>query len=142
MYKPDFDEFKSYCSKGNIVPVFREYLADMDTPVSVLNRFADNKHVFLLESVEGGERWGRYSFLGINPFALFKVQDGKAILRRNGQDEVLETPEGPLMALRKVIAQYKPVEMPGLPRFFAGAIGYIGITRSTSLSGSPHPKKH
>ena len=141
MYKPDFEEFKSYCSKGNIVPVFREYLADMDTPVSVLNRFADNKHVFLLESVEGGERWGRYSFLGVNPFALFKVQDGKAILRRNGQDEVLETPEGPLMALRKVIAQYKPVEMPGLPRFFAGAIGYIGHHTVNEFERLPAPKK-
>ncbi|MFA6104581.1 MAG: anthranilate synthase component I [Victivallaceae bacterium] len=141
MYKPDFEEFKSYCSQGNIVPVYREYLADMDTPVSVLNRFAENKHVFLLESVEGGERWGRYSFLGVNPFALFKVQDGKAILRKNGHDEVVESPEGPLMALRKIIAQYKPVEMPGLPRFYAGAIGYIGHHTVNEFERLPAPKK-
>ncbi len=141
MYKPDFEEFKSYCSKGNIIPVFREYLADMDTPVSVLNRFSGDKHVFLLESVEGGERWGRYSFLGVNPFALFKVQDGKATLHKNGHDEVVDSPDGPFLALRKIIEQYKPVEIPGLPRFFAGAIGYIGHHTVNEFERLPAPKK-
>jgi anthranilate synthase component 1 len=140
MYKPDIEEFKKYASQGNIIPVYKEYLADMDTPVSVLNRFIDNTNVFLLESVEGGERWGRYSFLGINPFAMFKVVDGRAILTRDGHEEILSYTGNPLFALRDYIKRFKIVELPGLPRFFAGAIGYVGHHMINEFERLPAPK--
>ena len=65
----DFETFVERCGTGASVPVYREFLADMETPVSVLNKFKDDPEVFLLESVEGSERWARYSFLGVNPYA-------------------------------------------------------------------------
>ena len=63
----DFKTFSGRCETGAVVPVYREYLADMETPVSVLDKFKDDEDVFLLESVEGSERWARYSFIGVNP---------------------------------------------------------------------------
>ncbi len=142
MYKPELEEFKTYAKQGNVIPVYKEYLADMDTPVSVLSRFIDNNNVFLLESVEGGERWGRYSFLGINPFAMFKVIDGQAILSQDGREEVLPHSSNPLFALRDYIKQFKIVEIPGLPRFFAGAIGYVGHHMVNEFERLPAPKQH
>ena len=64
MYEPSFAEFEKLASKGNLIPVYREILADVETPVSVLMKLQQKKNVYLLESVEGGEKWGRYSFLG------------------------------------------------------------------------------
>ena len=75
MFKPTLDEFKALCKKGTRVPVYREHLADMETPVSAVSRFADDEHVFLLESVDRAEV-GRYSFIGIHPGAVFAVEDG------------------------------------------------------------------
>ena len=66
----DFKTFSERSEAGAVVPVYREFLADMETPVSVLNKFKDDEEVFLLESVEGSERWARYSFIGVNPYAI------------------------------------------------------------------------
>jgi anthranilate synthase component 1 len=81
MIRPTLDEFKTLALQGNLIPVYRESLADMETPVSVFSRFAEDRHAFLLESVEGGERWGRFSFIGIHPHAVFSVEGGRALLR-------------------------------------------------------------
>lgn len=141
MFKPEFKEFENHCRQGNRIPVYKEYLADLETPVSVLSRFTDDENVFLLESVEGGERWGRYSFLGINPFAMFKVENGTPVLIQNGKKEILPTPpEGPFTALRKIINSNKLVELPELPRFIAGAIGYIGYNTVREFELLPEPK--
>ena len=96
MFKPEISEFKRLSEKGTkYVPVFREFLADMETPVSALSAFADDENVFLLESVEGGERIGRYSFIGVNPYAVFTVEDGKAFLTdRDGKRTELPAPNG------------------------------------------------
>ena len=74
MYYPDYTAFEKLTKEGNIVPVYREILADMETPVSVLMRLRDKTYAFLLESVEGGEKWGRYTFLGFDPKAVFKIR--------------------------------------------------------------------
>ena len=81
----EFKDFARYAERGNLIPVYREMLADMETPVSALSRFAEDENVFLLESVEGGERFGRYSFIGVRPRKVFTVENGEAFLDCNGE---------------------------------------------------------
>lgn len=144
MIKVSLEEFKESALKGNrIIPVYKEYLADFDTPVSVLNRFREDEHVFLLESVEGGERFARHSFIGINPFAVFCVRDGVPVLKENdGTERLLPHEEGkPFFALRDVLNEYRCAAVPGLPNFFGGAVGYIGYSTINEFEPClPKPK--
>ncbi|MDD5697557.1 MAG: chorismate-binding protein [Victivallaceae bacterium] len=127
MFKPDFKEFEKLTAAGYLVPVYKEYLMDMDSPVSVLSRFVEDEEVFLLESVEGGERRGRYSFLGIEPYARFTVEKGVPYLTENGRRRALAIPpNGPLTALRGLVLKQKVFEFPELPKFIGGAVGYVG----------------
>ena len=141
MYKPNFDEFKELAQRGNVVPVYQDMLADLETPVSVLNRFMDHEHVALFESVEGGERWGRYSVIGLNPFGIFQVNDGIPSYTENGKTEVLDASEGAFFALRQVLKRYRVVQVPGMPRFFAGALGYLGYNAIGEFEKMPAPKR-
>lgn len=143
MITPSLAEFKNLAQRGNLVPVYREQLADMETPVSVFRRFSDNDHAFLLESVEGGEEWGRYSIIGVNPKAVFTVENGKArIVTKEGQAKTLaEGDKGLFRSLEKEIAKVKPVKLPGLPRFMGGAVGYIGYETVNEFECLPPPKK-
>jgi len=79
-YHPSREEFERLASEHPVVPVWREVIADLETPVSAFSklaaRIADSRHAFLLESVEGGERWGRYSFIGVDPFLVMVCRDG------------------------------------------------------------------
>ncbi|MDD4736200.1 MAG: anthranilate synthase component I [Kiritimatiellae bacterium] len=145
MIQPGLEEFKKYAVEGNLIPVFQELLADMETPVSVFSRVADNEYAFLLESVEGGERWGRYSFIGIDPYAVFSVENGKASLVRHGEKESCLPEEAdagasPLMVLRELLAKTHPVQVPGLPRFYGGAVGYLGYDIAGEFEHLPEPK--
>lgn len=143
MFTPTFEQFKKFAAQGNLIPVYRESLADLDTPVSVFSRFADDRYAFLLESVEGGEQWGRYSFIGIQPQTLFTVADGKARLHEPSGVRDLPVPAGqpPLFALRAILKQHTPVQVPGLPRFFGGAVGYLGYESVRSFEPRlPAPK--
>jgi len=141
MPKPDFKEFEKLTQEGYLVPVYKEYLMDMDSPVSVLSRFADDEDVFLLESVEGGERRGRYSFLGIEPYARFTVEKGVPYFTENGERRTLNIPEGgPLMALREIVFKQKVFKFPELPKFVGGAIGYIGYNTVREFEHLPYNK--
>ena len=80
LYAPDFETFTKLAKEGNLIPVFREILADTETPVTALMKLADRPHVFLLESVEGGEKWGRYSFLGADTRAIFRVRGDEVVI--------------------------------------------------------------
>ena len=141
MFKPDFEEFKKLCGQGNMVPVCYEMLADLETPVSVLSRFIDEEHAALFESIEGGERWGRYSAIGIRPFGIFKVQEGVPTFESNGKIETLDAPEGPFFALRQIMKRYQIVDIPNMPRFYAGALGYLGYNSIAEFEKMPAPKK-
>jgi anthranilate synthase component 1 len=123
------DEFKRLAAEYTIVPVCSETLADMDTPVSVLLRFAGDENVFLLESMEGGEKWGRYSFLGIRPQLLFEVDH-----MNPGSTDRLD-------ALRKVYANERVAPIPDLPRFIGGAVGFIGYEAISEFETMPIPGK-
>jgi anthranilate synthase component 1 len=126
MYQPSFAEFEKLAQKGNLIPVYQEILADVETPVSVLMKLQNKDHVYLLESVEGGEKWGRYSFLGTDAGVVFKVQGDKVVIDEKGRISTREHQGNPLNFLRELLNRYKPVSLSGLPRFYGGAVGYLG----------------
>ena len=126
MYEPSFAEFVKLAHKGNLIPVYREILADVETPVSVLMKLQNKDHVYLLESVEGGEKWGRYSFLGTDAGVVFRVHGDKVVIEEKGKITTIEHNGNPLNYLRGLINRYKPVSIPGLPRFYGGAVGFLG----------------
>ncbi|OGL67546.1 MAG: anthranilate synthase component I [Candidatus Tectomicrobia bacterium RIFCSPLOWO2_12_FULL_69_37] len=123
-YVPDREAFLKLAKRGNVVPVYREVLADLETPVSAYLKVADGPYAFLLESVEGGEKWGRYCFLGSRPAAVFESKGRKVRLTRRGRTESFEA-DDPIEALREFMGRYRAVEAPGLPRFWGGAVGYM-----------------
>ena len=125
MYQPSFVEFEKLAGRGNLVPVCREILADVETPVSVLMKLQNEKYVYLLESVEGGEKWGRYSFLGVGAGIFFRVSADKVIVEEGKRISFREHKGDPLKVLRDLMSRYKPVTLPGLPRFYGGAVGFL-----------------
>lgn len=124
-YRPSFDEFKEMRKEGNLIPIYTEILADMETPVSAFKKIGANPYSFLLESVEGGEKWGRYSFIGFEPALIFRSRGRRVELVREGKDPIIEDSDYPLDVLRDIMKRYNLVEVDGLPRFFGGAVGYV-----------------
>jgi anthranilate synthase component 1 len=122
---PSLETFKEMSLKGTIIPVYSEILADMDTPVSAYKKMGGDTYSFLLESIEGGEKWARYSFIGFDPALIFRSKGTTVELIKNGT--VIRRVESsyPLSVLQEVMQDYRPVENPGLPRFFGGAVGYL-----------------
>jgi anthranilate synthase component 1 len=105
--------------------VFAELPADLDTPLSAYLRLRPGPYAFLLESVEGGEKWARYSFLGSDPQVVLTAKNGRITLHRRGRAERLADGD-PLEALRSLLKEVQPVAVPGLPRFQGGAVGFLG----------------
>jgi anthranilate synthase component 1 len=146
MYRPSFEEFRELAQKGNLVPVYREILADEETPVSALMKIGRQPYAFLLESVEGGEKWGRYTFLGADPRAVFRVKAGGVEVHENGSVKHLGSGEDPLACLKALMSRYRPVSPPGLPRFFGGAVGYLSydmvryFEKKLAKASSPSPE--
>ena len=125
MYQPSYEEFCKKAKKGNLVPVYKEILADLETPVSAFLKIDDGKYSYLLESVEGGEKLGRYSFLGTSPFLIIRAKDKRIEIVKNGKKSSFDTDENPLLLLKRLLKEYKPVSIDGLPPFFGGAVGYL-----------------
>jgi len=126
MFQPSLEEFKQRAKKGNLIPVYREILADRETPVSAFQKIDDGRHSFLLESMEGGEKWARYSFLGSRPSVIVRTFGRKAEIVRNGKTAKFAFKQDPLEVVKKVLSEYRPVPDPLLPRFFGGAVGFMG----------------
>ncbi len=125
MLYPDYKEFKKKAREGNLIPVYREILADLDTPLSAFLKLK-GRPAFLFESLEGGEKWARYSFLGSNPSLIIEGEGKKLTIRRGRHKERLEAEKDPLEIVSAELKKYRPVIVPGLPRFFGGFVGYIG----------------
>ena len=125
MYHPDYATFQTLSAQGNLIPVFREILADLDTPVGAFKKIDDGRYGFLLESIEGGEKWGRYTFLGSSPAVVIRGKEDWVEIVQGGEVSRI-TVADPLNYIRDYMARYTPVEVPGLPRFFGGAVGYLG----------------
>jgi len=126
MFKPSLEEFKEKAKLGNLIPVYKEVLADLDTPVSAYMKISGGEYSFLLESVEGGEKWARYCFLGCDPSIVVSTKGRTLTIIENGKREQREIKSGsPLSAVKEVLARYQPVPSAGLPRFSGGAVGFI-----------------
>jgi len=120
-----FDTFKELARRGTFVPVCKEIVADLLTPVSAFLKIAEHSdYAFLLESVEGGEHVGRYSFLGKDPFLILRARDGKTTIDRGGVTTESEQPF--VDTLRRLMADFRSPFVPDLPRFTGGAVGYLG----------------
>jgi anthranilate synthase component 1 len=126
MYCPDERTFVSLAAKGTLIPVYREIMADLDTPVSAFRKIDDGRCAFLLESIEGGEKWGRYTFLGASPATIIRSRGTTVEILETGKAPQVQNVDDPLAVIREHLARYTPVELPGLPRFFGGAVGYLG----------------
>ena len=125
MFRPTLEEFREKAKQGNLIPVHREILADMETPVSAFRKI-DGRNAFLLESMEGGEKWARYSFLGSAPSIVIRSFGRKAEVVRNGKAESVLFTNDPLEVVRQVLSVYRPVPDASLPRFNGGAVGFLG----------------
>lgn len=126
MYYPNIETFKKMTEEGNLIPVYREIMADMETPVSALFKLSSKTYTFLLESVEGGEKWGRYTFLGSDPDVVFSVRKEDIVIRENGENRFHKHEGKPLKFLKDLMGRYRPVHIDGLPRFYGGAVGFLG----------------
>ena len=118
-------EFKKLAAKHNVIPIVREKVADFETPISIAARLKRHGKFFLLESIEGGERWGRYSILGYDIAKEFVIDNGVATLKSGDLETIL--PGNPMDALQGYLRQYKACHLAGLPRFFGGAVGYFAF---------------
>src|SRR5215216_7769710 len=125
MHLTTFEEFRELAQRGTFVPVYKEIVADLLTPVSAFLKIAEHSdYAFLLESVEGGEQIARYSFLGKDPFLILRSRGGKTVIDRAG--EVTESDKPFVAAVRELMAGFHALFVPGLPRFTGGAVGYLG----------------
>ncbi len=125
MKQTTFEEFVDLTRRGTFVPVVKEIIADLLTPVSAFLKIAEHSDsAFLFESVEGGERIARYSFLGKDPFLVLKARGGKTTIDRSGTHT--ETDESFITLVRRLMAEFRAPYVPGLPRFTGGAVGFIG----------------
>src|ERR1035441_6140387 len=144
MYSPSLDEFLKLAAQGNLIPVTRRILADLETPLSAYRKISGQGESFLFESVEGGEHIGRYSFVGCNPRAVIKQTENRVEVLENGKvvesfsvgrdalqrvpaaRQVSPTVHDGLEVVERVMKKYRAVAVPGLPRFTGGAVGFIG----------------
>jgi anthranilate synthase component 1 len=124
-----FEEFVDLSRRGTFVPVVKEIIADLQTPVSAFLKIAEHSdYAFLFESVEGGEHVARYSFLGKDPFLVLRARGGRTTIERSGTTTSLDEPF--VAVLRRLMAQFQSPFVPGLPRFTGGAVGFIGYDAS------------
>jgi len=120
---PSFNDFCKYAKTHQMIPVLKEYIADFETPISIFNKFVHEKNVFLLESVEGGEKWARYSFIGKKPFLIATIEDN--MLTFKGKINKTIVSEQPLRELETMLKGYESPFIIGMPPFTGGAIGYF-----------------
>ncbi|MFC1692925.1 anthranilate synthase component I [Candidatus Latescibacterota bacterium] len=126
MIRPDFEEFKHKTGSGTIIPVVKTLLADTETPVSAYLKIRDRStYNFLLESVEGGEKVARYSFLGADPYLIFRSRGTSGTVRDLNTGKERRFEGDPIGELRKIMANYRTVDFPGLPRFTGGGVGFF-----------------
>lgn len=135
MYSPKLDEFRKLAANGNLIPVTRRLLADIETPLSAYRKIRGAGESFLFESVEGGEHIGRYSFVGCNPRSLIRQTGNRVDIIENGKivehfsvshESGAKNVKDGLEVVDRVMKKYRAVSVPGLPRFTGGAVGFIG----------------
>ncbi len=139
--KPTKSEFKKYAEKHNLVPVYAELLADMETPLSAFSKVKDREGSFLLESAEAAEKFGRYSFIGFEPKAVFSIKDSRASLKfADGKEIFAANKEAPFEPLREYLKSLNPAKLEELPYFFGGAVGFISYESVSYFAKVPKAK--
>jgi anthranilate synthase component 1 len=123
---PSRSEFKELARKGNLIPIYTEFVADYETPIAVFEKIDNGVRSFLLESAESNDHVGRYSFLGSDPRIYFEARGRHIAIEENGQRREFESAVDPLTELQQLMARFRAVDLPGLPPFSGGAVGYIG----------------
>lgn len=140
MKQTSFEEFVELAQRGTFVPVCREIVADLLTPVSAFLKIAEHSdYAFLLESVEGGEHVGRYSFLGKDPFLILRGREGQTTIEQAGTVTVSEQPF--IDTLRGLMNRFQSPFVPGLPRFTGGAVGYLGYDTAAWFEPAVRPEQ-
>ena len=139
---PSRDEFVALARTGNLIPVYADLMADFETPVSAYAKLRAHGPAYLLESVEGGERLSRYSFIGCRPRKTFACGPKATEIREAGQaTRTVPTPSDPLKLIEEELRQFKPVKIPGLPRFTGGAVGFLSYEYVTRIEPTVPPAK-
>lgn len=137
LFYPGLDEVKKLAKDYKLIPVSMEVYADMETPISLFKRFKDSKYCFLLESVEGGEKWARYSFIGRNPFLMVKSSSNLTFIE-SSDGNVKREQGSPIEVLKRLLDTYKGADIPGLPRFSGGAVGFFGYDLARYYENLPN----
>ncbi|MBM4119694.1 MAG: anthranilate synthase component I [Nitrospira sp.] len=140
-YSLSFEQFHALSRQGNLIPLYKEILADFETPVSAFTKIDHGPSAYLLESIEGGDNWARYSFLGSGSPIVIREDKGEVILTEGAKTKRLPMQGNPLDYLKNVLAAYRPVTVPGLPRFVGGAVGYLGYDVVRSFEDIPARRK-
>ena len=136
---PKREAFVTLSRSANVLPVACEILADTETPVSLLGKFYRwQSDLFLFESVEGGERWGRYSFLGTSARSHVRVFQDVVAIHENDREERIAHDGQPFQALKARMQRYRPASVPGLPRFWGGMVGYLTYESVSFIEEIPH----
>lgn len=124
MYSPELKEVLRLAQTYNLIPIVRSMMADTETPIRVYQHFYDEKRAFLLESVEGGVKWARYSFIGTDPFLMVEAKNG--VTRVKGPKGETVSKDKPVDVLKAHLRSYRSPSLPDLPRFTGGAVGFFG----------------
>ena len=129
MYYPSLEEVRELSKQGNLIPLYQEINADLETPVSAYLKIAEGSYAFLLESVEGGEQLARYSFIGTEPYKVVKTGPGQPY----GEVD-------PLTLIEEELGRHTLVSIRGLPRFHGGAVGFIAYDVVRYFEPVPPPE--
>lgn len=140
MYYPNINEYKKLAKCGNLIPVYREVLADTDTPVSAYMKIQD-KQSFLLESLSNDEKWARYSFIGISPSKVIRSWGKRVEISEIGKDTIIKELKDPISILKQELAAYQAVSVDGLPPFYGGLVGYLGYENVRYFERLPENNK-
>lgn len=125
MVKPSFDQFRLMAQEGNLIPIYREFLGDTETPVTAYLKIRDKSFSYLLESADRGKRWGRYSFIGYKPYIIILSRDRQIEIQEGREKRILEDVTDPLNVLRELSQQFVPVLVRDLSPFQGGLVGYF-----------------
>ncbi|WP_108023179.1 anthranilate synthase component I [Melghirimyces profundicolus] len=145
MYTPPFDEVREYARHYTTIPIMKTLFADTETPIRLYQRLKKKSGAFLLESAERRGRWGRYSFIGTDPFLIFRCTGNRAEIMERGGIRTFHT-ENPFDTLEGLLAEYRSPRYDGAPPFLGGAVGYVGFDAVTHLEptvprgGSPYSR--
>lgn len=142
-YLPEYDDFLQVKKTAGLVPLYRKIISDLDTPLTLFAKIAGQEsHLFLFESMEGGEKWGRYSFIGFDPLLTFSSK-GSTIDVESFSGELLQQPSpdsDPLEALQTILLAFRAAENADLPRFCGGAVGFLGYDMVRFMEDLPSDK--